>query len=91
MLDLRAVDFSQQNAATTVVITFGDATVLLPPDVDVTVRAEVSAGAATIFGARTDGPDRQVRQVTDLGADGAGGGSLRLLVHVTAGTLEVTR
>ncbi|WDZ85254.1 PspC domain-containing protein [Micromonospora cathayae] len=91
LLDLRAVDFSQHNAATTVVTTVGDATVLLPPDVDVTVQAEVNAGEATLFGSRSDGPRRQVRQVTDLGADGAGGGSLRLIIRVTAGTLEVTR
>ncbi|WBB79250.1 PspC domain-containing protein [Micromonospora sp. WMMD882] len=91
VLDLRAVDFTGQDGGTTVVTTFGDLTVRLPPTVDVTVRAEVNAGEATLFGNRSDGLDRQVREVSDLGGDGPGGGALRLLVQVNAGTLEVTR
>ncbi|SCL13686.1 PspC domain-containing protein [Micromonospora inyonensis] len=91
VLDLRAVNFDQRDTRTTVVISFGDATVLLPPNVDVIVHAEVHASEATIFGTRSGGPNRQVHKSTDLGADGPGGGTLRLYVQVNAGVLEVTR
>lgn len=91
LLDLRGIDFDQRDAQTTVTTIFGDVKVLLPPDVDVSVRAEVNAGEAWLFGTRFDGVDRQVRQVTDLGADGPGGGTLQLLIQVNVGTLEVTR
>ncbi|GLY23251.1 PspC domain-containing protein [Micromonospora sp. NBRC 101691] len=91
VLDLRAVDFAQRDTRTTVVISFGDATVLVPPNVDVITHAEVHAGDAIIFGVGSSGLDRQVRESTDLGADGAGGGTLRLFIQVNAGALEVTR
>ncbi|MEU4566803.1 PspC domain-containing protein [Micromonospora sp. NPDC023956] len=91
VLDLRGVDFGQRDTRTTVIISFGDATVLVPPNVDVITHAEVHAGDAVIFGVRSGGLDRQVRESTDLGADGAGGGTLRLFIQVNAGALEVTR
>lgn len=90
-LDLRQVDFDQRDSRVAVVVTFGDLTVLLPPEVDVTTSAEIHAGDATIFGTRSGEPDRQVRQVTDLGVDGPGGGTLHLLIQVNVGVLQVTR
>ncbi|MFI6822350.1 PspC domain-containing protein [Micromonospora sp. NPDC050187] len=91
VLDLRAMDFDQRDTQTTIVVSFGHSTVLLPPNVDVITHAEVNASDAVIFGVRTGGPGRQVRQSTDLGADGTGGGTLRLFIQVNAGALEVTR
>ncbi|MEH0845984.1 PspC domain-containing protein, partial [Micromonospora sp. CPCC 205711] len=90
-LDLRAVDFTNRDAEITVVVNFGEGTVVVPPNVDVTTVTEVRAGDATVFGQRPAGTDGRSREVTDLGADGAGGGKLRLYVHVNAGNLEVTR
>ncbi|WP_431903742.1 PspC domain-containing protein [Micromonospora carbonacea] len=91
VLDLRAIDFDKQETQITVAINFGKATVVVPPDVDVTTTADVNAGDATIFGNRSGALDGRLREVTDLGADGPGGGKLRLYVHVNAGDLEVTR
>ena len=71
---------------------------VVPPNVDVTTLTDVNAGDATVFGRRygtlddrAGGVDGPLRETTDLGADGAGGGTLRLLIHVNAGNLEVTR
>lgn len=90
-LDLRAVDFDKQDTDLTVVVNFGEATIVVPPNVDVTAVTNVKAGEATVFGRRTSGLEGQARQLTDLGPDGPGGGTLRLTVHVNAGNLEVTR
>ncbi|WP_228544487.1 LiaF domain-containing protein, partial [Micromonospora sp. S-DT3-3-22] len=90
-LDLRAVDFDKRDTDLTVVVNFGEATIVVPPNVDVTVVTNVKAGEATVFGRRSAGFEGQARQVTDLGPDGAGGGTLRLTVQVNAGNLEVTR
>ncbi len=92
VLDLRAVDFDQKDTEITVVINFGEATVVVPPNVDVTAVTQVAAGDANIFGERRAwGMDGQRRETVDLGADGPGGGTLRLNLHVNAGHMEVTR
>ncbi|MFI9639552.1 PspC domain-containing protein [Micromonospora sp. NPDC051925] len=90
-LDLRAVDFAERDTDLTVVVNLGAATIVVPPNVDVTAVTNVKAGEATVFGRRSAGLEGQARQLTDLGPDGAGGGTLRLTVHVNAGNLEVTR
>ncbi|WP_433535688.1 PspC domain-containing protein [Micromonospora sp. CA-249363] len=91
VLDLRGIDFTKQDTQVTVAINFGQATVVVPPNVDVTTVADVNAGDATVFGNRSGGIDGRLRESTDLGADGPGGGKLRLYIHVNAGNLEVTR
>ncbi|TWJ25946.1 cell wall-active antibiotic response 4TMS protein YvqF [Micromonospora endolithica] len=98
VLDLRAVDFAGKDTEITVSINFGEATVVVPPNVDVTTTADVNAGDATVFGRRygtlderAGGVDGPLRETTDVGVDGAGGGRLRLFIHVNAGDLEVTR
>ncbi|TCB97508.1 PspC domain-containing protein [Micromonospora zingiberis] len=92
VLDLRAIDFDQQDTEITVVINFGEATVVVPPNVDVTATTQVTAGDANVFGERRAwGMDNQRRETVDLGADGPGGGKLRLNLHVNAGHMEVTR
>ncbi|MEV1332920.1 PspC domain-containing protein [Micromonospora costi] len=91
VLDLRAVDFDKRNTEITVSVNLGKATVVVPPNVDVTTVADVNAGDATIFGRHQPGPAGRSRESTDLGPDGAGGGTLRLFVHINAGSLVVTR
>ncbi|MFI7548333.1 PspC domain-containing protein [Micromonospora sediminimaris] len=91
VLDLRAIDFDQQETEITVAINFGEATVVLPPNVDVTAVTQVTAGDANVLGQRTQGMDNRPVDVVDLGPDGAGGGKLRLNLHVNAGHMEVTR
>ncbi|MDG9677311.1 PspC domain-containing protein [Micromonospora sp. DH14] len=91
VLDLRGIDFAKRESQVTVAVNFGQATVVVPPNVDVTTVADVNAGDATVFGNRSGGLDGRLRESTDLGADGPGGGTLRLYIHVNAGNLEVTR
>ncbi|MFU8871859.1 PspC domain-containing protein [Micromonospora sp. SL4-19] len=91
LLDLRAVDFDKKDTEITVDVNFGKVKVVVPPNVDVTTVADVNAGDATVFGKRYGGLNGPQREGTDLGADGPGGGTLRLLIHVNAGDLEVTR
>ena len=91
VLDLRAVDFDKQDIQVTVDVNLGNATVVVPANVDVTTVADVNAGDATVFGRHTGGLSGRRWESTDAGADGPGGGKLRLYVHVNAGNLEVTR
>lgn len=94
LLDLRSVDFTGKHSEVTVAVTAGKATVILPPDVDATVTATVTVGDAVVFDqgvAKRSGSAGSHRESTDLGADGPGGGTLRLSVHVDVGKLEVTR
>ncbi|WP_327034000.1 PspC domain-containing protein [Micromonospora ureilytica] len=91
VLDLRGIDFAKRDSQVTVAVNFGQATVVVPPNVDVTTVADVNAGDAKVFGNRSGGLDGRLRESTDVGADGPGGGTLRLYIHVNAGNLEVTR
>ncbi|WP_435830655.1 PspC domain-containing protein [Polymorphospora rubra] len=90
-LDLRSVDFSGQNTEITVDVNIGTVTVLVPPQVDVVAVTSVGVGDARVFGQRWSGIDSNNREVRDLGADGAGGGDLRLFVNINAGDVEVRR
>ncbi|WP_329107293.1 PspC domain-containing protein [Micromonospora sp. NBC_01699] len=90
-LDLSSVDFTDRDVQVTVQVNFGKLRVVVPADVDVTTNADVNAGDARIFGDRWSGVNNPSRQVTDLGADGPGGGNLRLFLHVNAGDAEVYR
>jgi len=91
VLDLTRIEFTTQETQVTAQVNFGRLTVLVPPDVDVTVTANVTAGDAGVFNNRWSGVNAARRELTDLGADGAGGGKLRLFLYVNAGDLEVTR
>lgn len=90
-LDLTRVDFTGQNKVVSVNVNAGELTVLLPSDVDVAARVDVDAGDARVLGQRVSGFGQPAIEVTDLGDDGAGGGNLRLLIHVNTGDVEVTR
>jgi phage shock protein PspC (stress-responsive transcriptional regulator) len=91
ILDLTNVDFTDRDVQVTVQVNFGKLQVIVPANVDVTTNVDVKAGDARIFGDRWSGVNNPSRQVTDLGADGVGGGKLRLFLHVNAGDAEVYR
>ncbi|WP_027659337.1 PspC domain-containing protein [Salinispora fenicalii] len=94
LLDLRSVDFTGKHSEVTVAVIAGEAVVVLPPNVDTTVTATVDVGDSVVFDQRVDkrgGSTGSRHESTDLGADGPGGGTLRLFVHVDIGQLEVTR
>jgi predicted membrane protein len=92
-LDLREVDFTGQTEPVDVSVNLnvGELDILLPPTVDVSARVDVDAGDARVFGQSNGGFGQPAIDVTDLGEDGAGGGDVRLLVHVNTGDVEVTR
>jgi membrane-bound ClpP family serine protease len=90
-LDLSAVDFTGQDKTINVRANIGDTTIILPANVDVVVNARIDAGNAEVFGQNWDGVNTQQHTITDLGADGTGGGHLVLNVHVNTGHLEVMR
>ena len=90
-LDLRRVNFTGATQETTVQMKVGQVRVLLPETVDTTVDVQMSGGRAQVFGQEWDGRDLTTQEVTDLGVDGAGGGTLRLNLLLDTGNLEVTR
>ncbi|MET8152619.1 PspC domain-containing protein [Actinoplanes sp. NPDC049668] len=90
-LDLRAVDFTGQDQVTTVAMKLGQLRILLPDNVDTTTTVQMDGGRAEIFGRQWEGSDLQTQEVTDLGADGAGGGKLRLNIEMNTGDVEVAR
>jgi phage shock protein PspC (stress-responsive transcriptional regulator) len=90
-LDLRAVDFAGKQQATTVTMKVGQIKILLPDNVDATTTVQMDGGRARIFGREWEGRSLGSQEITDLGPDGTGGGSLRLTVELNTGDLEVTR
>ena len=90
-LDLRAVDFTGVQQDTTVTMDLGQVRVLLPDNVDTTAGVAVENGRAVAFGQEYAGEDTRSINITDLGADGTGGGTLRLTIQVKAGNVEVSR
>jgi predicted membrane protein len=92
-LDLTKVDFAGR--ATTVDVEtrvgVGSLTIVLPPNVDVVVDANVDVGKADVFGQTWNGVGLDPRTVTNNGADGVGGGTLHILARVDLGSLEVSR
>jgi xanthine/uracil/vitamin C permease (AzgA family) len=90
-LDLRAVDFTGKEQATTVAMKVGQLRILLPDNVDATTTVQMDGGRARIFGREWEGNEIGTQELTDLGPDGAGGGSLRLNIQLNTGDLEVIR
>ncbi|MEV4404877.1 PspC domain-containing protein [Actinoplanes sp. NPDC049598] len=90
-LDLRQVDFAGQQQTITVTMKFGQVRVILPPTVDTTASLQVANGRAEIFGKTYEGESLNDEALTDLGPDGAGGGTLKLDLRLDAGNLEVHR
>lgn len=88
--DLTAIDFRNESAVAELSIGAGRLVVVVPPDVDVTVEASVGIGQADVFGQSGGGPGID-RTVTDVGADGPGGGSLDLTLGAGVGNVEVRR
>ncbi|MFI5492653.1 PspC domain-containing protein [Actinoplanes sp. NPDC051859] len=89
-LDLRALDFTGQDQAILVTMKFGQVKVLLPDKVDVATAVSMNDGRALLYGQEKTG-NLDVQGVTDLGADGKGGGNVRLTIQMDTGNVEVTR
>jgi hypothetical protein len=90
-IDLRAVDFTGADQDTTITMKAGQVRVLLPDNVDTTASVNVERGRSQLFGREFSGNDVGTQSITDTGADGPGGGTLRLTISMNAGNVEVTR
>jgi phage shock protein PspC (stress-responsive transcriptional regulator) len=89
-VDLSAVDFTDRDIHTDVRVGIGDLQITVPPNVDVTIRVHAGVGDVTLFGVDYSGAG-VTQAVTDDGSDGAGGGSLDLVLNVSLGQVEVLR
>ena len=89
--DLTAVPFAGQTARLGAQIGFGEIVVTVPREVDVTVHARTGVGGLDLLDADSRGGFGTERTVTDLGPDGAGGGTLDLDLQAGFGHLEVRR
>jgi hypothetical protein len=90
-VDLRNVDFTGAQQETTLEMRAGQLRVLLPANVDTTADVRMENGRTVVFGRESDGRDITGQTLTDLGADGTGGGTLHLIINMGAGNVEVTR
>jgi phage shock protein PspC (stress-responsive transcriptional regulator) len=90
-LDLSKIDFRDHTVPVDIRGNLGNLVVILPANVDVDVSARVNGGSADVLGQHWDGLGNGSRQIHDNGADGPGGGQLRLTANVDFGHLEVHR
>lgn len=88
--DLRGLDLTDGTAALRAQVGFGEIVVVVPPGLDVTVRARVGFGGLDVFGT-SDGGGRAASDRTDVGDDGPGGGELTVDLYAGFGHLEVRR
>ncbi|MGH8839773.1 MAG: LiaF domain-containing protein, partial [Jiangellaceae bacterium] len=89
--DLSQVAFADGDTASLAVDQgVGELVVIVPPDVDVAVNADLGVGELQTFD-DTSGGMGQERRITDLGTDGRGGGDLRLDLDLGIGSIEVRR
>jgi len=87
-LDLRDVAFPDGVTRTKVAVGFGEATVIVPPGVDVVVNGEVLAGRVVTFGRDDDGFGVDTTHTTDLHP---GAPRLEIDAKVGFGQLRVER
>jgi hypothetical protein len=89
--DLSAVEFADTDPVSlTIDQGAGELTVIIPPDVDVVVDAELGVGEIQVLDDVSGGFGREVR-LRDSGSDGRGGGELELQLDLGMGRIEVDR
>jgi phage shock protein PspC (stress-responsive transcriptional regulator) len=89
MLDLRQVDLAGEDVTITVIVTFGDVKVIVPPDVPVEATVDTRLGNATVFGTSAAGVTSGL--IEDGGAGDPDAGTLRLELQSRFANLEVHR
>ncbi|HEY6739943.1 MAG TPA: PspC domain-containing protein [Actinopolymorphaceae bacterium] len=91
-LDLSRVRFDDTTTVrTTVDLGAGGLRVVVPPDVDVVLDADIGIGDLRAFGRRYSEGFDVSRQVRNTGRDGPGGGTLHLRADIGAGDMVVQR
>ncbi|MGH3767849.1 MAG: PspC domain-containing protein [Pseudonocardiaceae bacterium] len=82
---------NDQKVKTSVAVGVGETHVLLPPNVDVQLSCRTHLGDVDCLGRTDSGGNPSQVTLTDLGADGAGGGALILDVDAGVGQVHVDR
>ncbi len=91
-IDLSALDFTGQVVTFEASKEIGEMIVILPRNVDVTIKAKVEIGDAQVLHSSWGGLSDSWRTVMDDGDDGPNlGGTLNLTLSVDVGNLEVHR
>lgn len=90
VLDLREIDFTGADVATSLFMGAGEVLVLLPPDVNLVAAGTVDLGEIELLGLRSAGVDADA-DIADLGADDTAGGAIDLTIDVNVGRAEVRR
>ncbi len=91
VVDLRDVNFTGANTTLDLRINAGSIQVMLPPAVDTRLLAKVNVGSVELLDQRRGGINVGTVTFADDGADGPGGGVLRINANVNVGKVEVTR
>lgn len=90
LLDLSGVDFEDRTVTVHINHGAGHVRVTLPADVDLVLDATARYGQIVVPDRQAEGVRNSI-QLTDLGPDGPGGGTLRLSIDVLAGQIEILR
>ena len=92
-LDLTKVDFASAPGTVdlAVRVNAGSVAIVLPPNLDVIVDANIQVGNADVLGQNWNGLGLSPRTVENTGADGPGGGKLHISAQIDVGNLEVSR
>lgn len=89
--DLSAVEFTDTDSVSLGIDQgAGELIVIVPPEVDVTLEADLGVGELQAFDDVSGGLGREAR-IVDEGADGDGGGELELRLDLGLGRMEVHR
>jgi phage shock protein PspC (stress-responsive transcriptional regulator) len=89
--DLSGVEFTETDSvALSLDQGAGELTVILPPELDVVVNADLGVGEIDVLNQVSGGFGRETR-IVDNGDDGPGGGELELQLDLGIGRIEVTR
>jgi phage shock protein PspC (stress-responsive transcriptional regulator) len=90
-IDFSRVDFRSSTVNVDARVDLGNIEIVLPPNVDAVVDANVDAGKAEVLGQTWSGLGLDRRTVTDNGADGPDDGQLRINAVVDVGNINVHR
>lgn len=90
LLDLSGVDFDDRTVSVLINHGAGHVRVTVPENVDLVLDAKARYGEIVVLDRQAEGVHNHI-ELTDLGPDGRGGGTLRLTIDLLAGQVEIVR